>query len=749
MGVPGADAFGVQPRAFFTGAGWFTGAGALGGLLPPERRLRGAESGTGALPVLGGHDDHWCPLWAAEKVQIWPLGFGAADKPALDAFAAAGAPQTCNNLPDNQPHARIATSTEVVAQTLLEAIASANCATATGFDTGTLHGGGQVETAVDIPKISTDGVIVVLKGDPRVRVSYIGPTGREVSGTGTFTADNSTFTVSTTSGTVETLRIRNPRHGEWKVRLGADSDVPTQPVAAAAVWQRRQGLPRVVVSFDPPPSWAWLWWSVGVTAFIAVAGIPLLWHASRRKIGSARASTRDVGSITTLTYSDPAAPGDAGGGPGGYGALGGRRGRDPYENAADPYGGGRLSNDAPTAPTADPYTGRPFDDAPSSGGGRPDRDREAVPRSPRPSHPHLSRGRTRYDDLLEDDDDTRTRRSRGRPGQGHMDADSDERVRLDVRARMDSVVGVGEVVPVTVLLSRLPVPARPSVVDASGVAHAAPGVPVVVEVVPRVNFAVVGPAIHETAVPDPEQSDAVVFHVRATHAGYGTLWVVVRQESEILLEPLVLTPEIIPNAPESGPVELTAEGAFSGRETPSGAPALHMLRIHEERDGERTVYRYDLEAHDLRLLETFTSEPVPGKRDAYVRGLYKKIEECWVTSRRDEEKFDEELREFGADLLDELVPPKLQRVLWENRRRLRDILVLSTEPFIPWELVHLKDPDSGRLPADETCFLGQLGVVPLAVGSLSSRGLAAAAGPGLVHNPGLPGISGLPGSRTA
>jgi CHAT domain-containing protein len=37
-------------------------------------------------------------------------------------------------------------------------------------------------------------------------------------------------------------------------------------------------------------------------------------------------------------------------------------------------------------------------------------------------------------------------------------------------------------------------------------------------------------------------------------------------------------------------------------------------------------------------------------------------------------------------------------------------MVLSTEPFIPWELVHLKPPGQSYLP-DETCFFGQMGLV--------------------------------------
>ncbi|CAI7977795.1 von Willebrand factor type A [Frankia sp. Hr75.2] len=181
-------------------------------------------------------------------VQIWPLGFGDADQAALDRFAAGGAQQTCNNLPDNQPKARVVTSPDVVARSLFEAIGSASCAQTTEFDTGKLSPGSPVELTVSIPEISTDGVIAVIKGDSRVEVSYVDPNGKEVGDTREF--DGSIFTRSTANGTVESLRVQNPRPGTWKIRLTAPADVPPgQIVGAAAMWQ---GVLQAVVGLNPP-----------------------------------------------------------------------------------------------------------------------------------------------------------------------------------------------------------------------------------------------------------------------------------------------------------------------------------------------------------------------------------------------------------------------------------------------------------------------------------------------------------------
>jgi hypothetical protein len=166
------------------------------------------------------------------------------------------------------------------------------------------------------------------------------------------------------------------------------------------------------------------------------------------------------------------------------------------------------------------------------------------------------------------------------------------------------------------------------------------------------------------------------------------------------------------SAAAPAPAAPAVEDAPPARETGSEQPEPYVLHVHEERHGDSTVYRYHFQAHDLGVLPTLSSSPVTGDRDAYVRGLYRRIEEFWEASPRDEETAREQLRAFGGDLLDELVPGDLQRLLWENRRQLGGILVRSDDPFIPWELLHLKDPSSQRrrLPP-ETWFLGQLGVV--------------------------------------
>jgi len=136
---------------------------------------------------------------------------------------------------------------------------------------------------------------------------------------------------------------------------------------------------------------------------------------------------------------------------------------------------------------------------------------------------------------------------------------------------------------------------------------------------------------------------------------------------------------------------------------------LHQLFVTEQRNGDQVSYFYQLRSPDLGLLEWTNTKPFIGDRQKYVDGIYKEIEQRWLSSNSDDETFTQDLRAYGAQLLDELIPKELQVTLWEHRDQLKSIMVISTEPFIPWELVHLKDPAKGMPP--DLRFLGQMGLV--------------------------------------
>jgi len=230
--------------------------------------------------------------------------------------------------------------------------------------------------------------------------------------------------------------------------------------------------------------------------------------------------------------------------------------------------------------------------------------------------------------------------------------------------------------------------------------------PLIIQIVPRTNIELVTDGRAEIPVPAAGDPTQLFFDVKATHLGPAEVWVVVRQDSLPILT-LRLRPEVVTkaNAPASARPQHAEASVADG---PPVAGDLPKLIITEESVGDQIRYRFELITRTLGV--TGVSDFIKGDRDAYVQALYAQIEDDWGPNKDKAEEFQELLRAFGLELLKQLVPASIQAELWKRRRDLSNVLIYSTEPFIPWELVHLKDPKKNVLPR-ETLFLGQLGVV--------------------------------------
>ena len=276
------------------------------------------------------------------------------------------------------------------------------------------------------------------------------------------------------------------------------------------------------------------------------------------------------------------------------------------------------------------------------------------------------------------------------------------------RAEMDQVVTIGRPTTVEVQLAReaLPSPTGPATARQAVDVNASQ--PLLVQVVPRVNFEQVETAERyriEVPVPAVGTPTSLYFTLRATHAGEGEVWVQIFQQQVPLLT-LSLQPVVTEVA--TGPAGRVQVGAAATELPP--APAVHQLTITERRNGDQLTYMFQLQMPALGVLQLAESAPFTGDRQQYVQNLYQEIEQRWLSSQADTDNFTAELRALGGTLFDQLIPPVMQDSLWRYRRELTSILVLSEEPFIPWELVHLHEPGQ-PLPGDEQYFLGQLGLV--------------------------------------
>jgi len=294
----------------------------------------------------------------------------------------------------------------------------------------------------------------------------------------------------------------------------------------------------------------------------------------------------------------------------------------------------------------------------------------------------------------------------GLRGADNIDGDQDTFVNRYIHVEMDSEVLIQRVTTVEVKISNNLI----SIVNDSTSKSAEVKVDLsnslIVQVIPKVNFENVGETRIEISPFDLEEQHNIYFDLRATHIGEGEIWVVFSQ-SQFPLLTLALTPKIVENKTR------TSQRISKNGEVPpilKATEPLHQLCIIERRNGNQISYQYELNSPSLNLLGLYESKLITSNRQEYVENLYREIESRWLSVQGDVDAFECELRAFGGQILDELFPEDLQRQLWEYRHNIQSIMVISTEPFIPWELVHLKPPRQSFLP-EEVYFLGQMGLV--------------------------------------
>jgi hypothetical protein len=283
------------------------------------------------------------------------------------------------------------------------------------------------------------------------------------------------------------------------------------------------------------------------------------------------------------------------------------------------------------------------------------------------------------------------------------------RERLYFGASMPPVIPLGQVAAVHVGVSKdaceaLAETLKTADVDLTG--------RLIVQLVPKVNLEVQGDDRADLDPRDVVDRVDLLFEVKGTHAGEAEAWVVFRQ-GPVALATIVLKPRVDGAVSAAGAERPLLEVANAYSE-PSTDARYPVLQIFEVSRGTAQSYHFVLDTADGSYLSS-ESDPLKGDRAAYVTELYEEIENCWVGSDRSTAAFQLKLQAFGGQLFDTLIPLDIQDALWKARDQLRAIHVLSEEPFIPWELVHLKPPRQAGAPPQPVPaglhFLAQKGLV--------------------------------------
>ncbi len=288
----------------------------------------------------------------------------------------------------------------------------------------------------------------------------------------------------------------------------------------------------------------------------------------------------------------------------------------------------------------------------------------------------------------------------------------------NVLAEMPTQMKIGATATVTVTLSVDEILAHEGMANAGGQAEILPG-PVTIEVRPRSGFELKSDSIGDSRVviegpPAAGKAFAMDVEIVATDVGTGKVSAIVRQGPVRRLE-LVLECKIV--AVDAGTSRRTASWRSGSLAAVEDLPEVATLEIWQQRNNDETRFLFGVEIPGVAF-NRFESKRITGDLATWVDTLYKGIEQAWLGSNANREIFHDNLKAKGGMLIAELVPLELRRLLWRLHQdhRLGSLLLRSDEPFVPWEIAYLDDPDQ---PGDDQgCFLGELGLCRWLYGSV-------------------------------
>jgi hypothetical protein len=237
------------------------------------------------------------------------------------------------------------------------------------------------------------------------------------------------------------------------------------------------------------------------------------------------------------------------------------------------------------------------------------------------------------------------------------------------------------------------------------------GRPVSIQVVGKQNARIVGVDSKPLGLPQGDWTSDAQFTARALEAGPVRITVIARQ-GWVPVANLTLEGEAV-SAARTGVMPLTATSHASARGVfgidAAGLERLPVLEIFERRvTGGRVIYQYAVRATPHGKVRHFESPPLT-RSEQFAAKRIAQIADIWRNTRRSAEERFCDVQDIGVDFFERLFPEEMQEFLWERRDKLGNLLVLTDEPYMPWEIVHLKPPRGER--EQEPRFLAQGGLV--------------------------------------
>lgn len=252
-----------------------------------------------------------------------------------------------------------------------------------------------------------------------------------------------------------------------------------------------------------------------------------------------------------------------------------------------------------------------------------------------------------------------------------------------------------------------------SVADHAAAAATAEAVPLAsakplkLAIIATVNCQVVGPDSCEIDL-HGEAEALRKFKVQGLAAGTAELIVEARQGMQTVAS-FTLRPVFVAEA--AAPLRSTATLAAPVADT----KGQMVLRIYESPDGDsglRLIFNLTGDDPEVAFVDERTINGFDAR--AYSTDVLKQVEQALVAPGAGGTStiYDSFLEAMISDAqvrTDALIPEKIRRQLWKYRDRVTGVQVISNEPYIPWELMYLSDPDGEQ--EDGRGFLVEWGLV--------------------------------------
>lgn len=243
--------------------------------------------------------------------------------------------------------------------------------------------------------------------------------------------------------------------------------------------------------------------------------------------------------------------------------------------------------------------------------------------------------------------------------------------------------------------------------------------PLNVEVIGKANAEVVGPDADVFALPAGGGTSELQFTLRPLATGPVTVTVVVRQGrvpvARVDLTATAVDASAAVQHDDAGVVTATVHTGIDAPEL-EGLPCLDI--VERALPHGAVIYQYALRLDPGQDVVRFDSAEIKD-RERRIGLILDSVAEVWKQSSGAPDERERKLQDIGSKLFDEFFPEPMQDYLWTNRAKVKDLILYADEPFVPWELVHLK-PASGPRP-EEPSFLAQAGLVRWQLGSFPPR----------------------------